>query len=532
MATGFPNRIMAGARGIAEWLAPGALPAAIRAVDRVTGGTATAAGNFHGPAPFAARRIPNIHAGGTRLSFERAKELLFANISPPGTRSGTVIAATSRQDPDYYYHWARDGALVMDAVSDFYESASSQESRRRYGDTLKDFAFLTRRHQTMKTPSGDGERKASGQDTPNLSDLGEPKFEVNGEAFTGEWGRPQDDGPALRAVTFIRFARLLLERGETEFVKRVLYRNELPPFSAIKADLEHVSNRWGNTSFDLWEEIRGHHFYTRLSQRRALVEGAKLARNLGDVTAAEWYEKQVPALEAEIERHWNGSKGYLEATRNRDDGIDWKTSGLDVSVILGALHAAGDDGYFSATDERVLATAQRLIETFRALYPINRDDLPGTVIGRYPEDRFDPSVEKSTKGNPWVLATAALGELYWRAAAEFKRTGRIEITGPNEGFFNFALKQAGRNERFSPGQTLVAGTPGFDALLEALTRAGQNQIDRIYYHANPDGSLSEQIHRETGFMHAAPNLTWSYAAFLKLLRAKDVFLKDPKPGIR
>ena len=42
--------------------------------------------------------------------------------------------------------------------------------------------------QTISNPSG-------GLSTGGL---GEPKFMVNEEAFTGAWGRPQRDGPALR----------------------------------------------------------------------------------------------------------------------------------------------------------------------------------------------------------------------------------------------------------------------------------------------------------------------------------------------
>jgi glucoamylase len=40
--------------------------------------------------------------------------------------------------------------------------------------------------------------------------LGEPKYYVNGTAFTGPWGRPQKDGPALRATTLIAFAKWLI----------------------------------------------------------------------------------------------------------------------------------------------------------------------------------------------------------------------------------------------------------------------------------------------------------------------------------
>ena len=37
---------------------------------------------------------------------------------------------------------------------------------------------------------------------------------------------------------------------------------------------------------------------------------------------------------------------------------------------------------------------------------------------------------------------------------------------------------------------------------------------RVQLHANPDGSLSEQIDRHSGYMSSARDLTWNYAALL------------------
>ena len=58
--------------------------------------------------------------------------------------------------------------------------------------------------QTIISPSGtlyDG------------SGLGEPKFQINETAFKGSWGRPQRDGPALRAITLISYVNWLLDNG-------------------------------------------------------------------------------------------------------------------------------------------------------------------------------------------------------------------------------------------------------------------------------------------------------------------------------
>lgn len=54
--------------------------------------------------------------------------------------------------------------------------------------------------QTVSNPSGD---LGSGG-------LGEPKFNVDETAFTGAWGRPQRDGPALRATAMIAYANYLI----------------------------------------------------------------------------------------------------------------------------------------------------------------------------------------------------------------------------------------------------------------------------------------------------------------------------------
>lgn len=60
--------------------------------------------------------------------------------------------------------------------------------------------------QGVSNPSGD---------LSDGSGLGEPKFNVDQTAFTGAWGRPQRDGPALRATAMIAYANYLIVRGTT-----------------------------------------------------------------------------------------------------------------------------------------------------------------------------------------------------------------------------------------------------------------------------------------------------------------------------
>jgi hypothetical protein len=54
--------------------------------------------------------------------------------------------------------------------------------------------------QTVSNPSG----------SLSTGGLGEPKFNIDESAYTGSWGRPQRDGPALRATALIAFGQWLI----------------------------------------------------------------------------------------------------------------------------------------------------------------------------------------------------------------------------------------------------------------------------------------------------------------------------------
>lgn len=99
--------------------------------------------------------------------------------------------------------------------------------------------------QHLETPSG-GYRTGG---------LGEVKYHVDYTPFTGEWGRPQPDGPASRIITLVPFTFYLWENGneeEKKLVREKLYdglgREETE--SVIKADLEYVANNWQLPGYD------------------------------------------------------------------------------------------------------------------------------------------------------------------------------------------------------------------------------------------------------------------------------------------
>lgn len=294
---------------------------------------------------------------------------------------GAVIASPSKANPDYFYQWTRDTGLVSKFLLNLYLNGNT--SLEAY---LQDYTAETYKLQHTNNPSGG---YTSGG-------IGEPKFHVNGAPYTGGWGRPQTDGPAIRATVLIKYANELLDRNTaaaTAYVKEKLYDGILPTNTVIKADLEYVSHYWENGSgFDLWEEVQGIHFFNVMVQRRALVEGAELATRLGDTGAATWYNQQAAALNTRIPQFWNASKGFLVATLNHG------RSGQDCGTLLGALHGTGKRGFGNYTpgSDQILATLHALVEVMRPLYPVNSQaGYPGVAIGRYPSDVYDVSFSVS-----------------------------------------------------------------------------------------------------------------------------------------
>ncbi len=424
------------------------------------------------------------------LQRRRSLQYMMANLSPADAVPGVIVAASSRKDPDYYYHWVRDAGIVVQSIVGEMPQASTDE-KAKLAKFILEFVDFSRKNQLASTLTG----------------LGEPKFNVNGEGYMGSWGRPQNDGPALRAIALIQLADVWFKAGKENWVRNKLYDGRWPTQTVIKADLEFVADHWRETCFDLWEEVKGVHFYSRMAQRRALIDGAWLADRLDDGGAAKYYRAQAALIETELLRHWDPSKGVLVPTIDRDAGIDYKFEGLDASVIIGALHGRTNDGFFSVTNDKMLATFAKSVDRFSDLYRVNKNNTaPGVAIGRYPEDKYNGGVAAEPEGNPWFLLTVGYGEFLLRSASAFEVKGSFSINSTNRRFFEWLRI----NSSHSVGD-----------LTQALRIRANAFIERVRYHSGDDGHLPEQINRHSGFRQGAENLTWSYAAFLTAMAAND-----------
>jgi glucoamylase len=123
-----------------------------------------------------------------------------------------------------FYTWTRDSALTFKCIVDTFINSYSASLQTQ----IQSYIVAQAKLQTASNPSG------------SFSDgtgLGEPKFNADGTAFTGSWGRPQRDGPALRATTLITYAKWLINNGYSSTASSIVW-------PIVKNDLNYVAQYW------------------------------------------------------------------------------------------------------------------------------------------------------------------------------------------------------------------------------------------------------------------------------------------------
>ncbi|KAI9880629.1 MAG: Glucoamylase, intracellular sporulation-specific [Pleopsidium flavum] len=451
--------------------------------------------------------------------YDIAIDRLLANIAPGGRNTwniipGTVIASPSRSHPDYYYQWVRDAAITTSTLVSLYAFDPTSSLSTNILEILNAYSDLQYDLQHTQNPSGTFD---------DLSGLGEPKFNTDASPFTSSWGRPQRDGPALRALTLIHYLHayndthpwMWTTKDGRDWYRR-LYDASMPPTSIIKADLEYVSHNWASAGFDIWEEVHGLHFFTAKVQLRALREGTEIARSFNDQGAAEWYQQQANEMTVWIRSFWDDNKAHLVET------LKSGRSGLDCGILLAPLHGTrdeyiGHEDVFLPWSDEILLTLLALVQDMRHRFPINAaaanssDQLTGIAVGRYPEDIYDG--DGFSEGNPWFLCTASVAEVLYRTAIRAAERTWLNISERGLTFWQAVLP-----DEFLYPVNVSTEDAAFHSALLRLKEVGDGFLGVIMAHATAEGSLSEQFDGVTGFERGAANLTWSYGAFIEAVR--------------
>lgn len=421
---------------------------------------------------------------------------LKKNISPtepkfpgdPPPAKGVVVAALSKKDPDYYFHWCRDSANVMRTVIEMARHQRQGFSKNQLDEMMADFVRLSKRLQSLKSPYG----------------LGDPRYTVTGDIDWSLWSRPQFDGPALRAHTILNY--LDMNPSSNSMALKVVLK-----------DLDFVLQVYNKPSFDIWEELRAENYHTRLVQSAALERGADYLDRHGIYPqSAKRYKNIAQKLLKQLEHHWDPNKGYLRSqmTVEGTDGYTAKLTDLDSAVIIAVVESERVSGPHSVMDHRVHASVGILEELFAKNYPLNQENILGLAYGRYQGDVY-------YGGNPWFLVSYYFAQFYYRLARELKSGVALPITKHNVGFFQKILK----SRELRPDTVIQKRNPVHERLLLALFERADGIMQRLQSHLDfTSGEIYEQFDKSSGLPISSKGIGWGYSTFLGAHLARLDFL--------
>jgi glucoamylase len=324
----------------------------------------------------------------------------FGQVITPA--KGSVVAssvpASYDPDPDYFFHWFRDSAVVMDALALVREAVP--ESRRLFEDFVNFSLALFRLDGRQMPPDW---RAATTPDfvrflRQDIDDAhgdaipAETRVNPDGTLDITDWPRPQYDGPALRALALLRWGPV----QESEI-------------SLLKQDMAFVLTRARSPCFDIWEEEMGLHYYTLSVCEAALAGGAAWFASSDPKFSADCL-REGDSLTALRQTFWLQDEGHIRS-RILPQGRSAKE--LDISVILAANHA------HQVCDSRLIATLDRLAVLFGDSYAINREHRRGPAMGRYAGDHY-------YSGGAYYFSTLGAAEFCYRAGDRIRGDAFLE----------------------------------------------------------------------------------------------------------
>jgi glucoamylase len=442
----------------------------------------------------------------THLRHARAA---FGQVAVP--RKGSVLASPVSAhwdpEPDYFFHWLRDSAIVMGAVVTLGRAAENAAERARWNGHFEDFVrfslelsqidgadFVKKNDYRSRTQPAFAQFLRPEAELRQLKGdalLGEPRFNPDGTPDFLGWSRPQYDGAALRALCCLRYDALCREQG----------RAPAPELARmIRLDLDFTARHADDACIGPWEEANenGHHYYAALAQLGAMHHGRAWAQQAGDAALAENCRRAAEKLRRALDGHWSGKPGVYKALRDKPGAAE---DAIDSCTVLATLDAALPGGRHSVADARAQATLAALEKMFGAEFPINRaapKDAP--ALGRSRGDKY-------FGGGAWYPATLGAASFYYSLAAHLLKT-------------NSRLARESANSEFR--KAAKGRTPQEQA--RALIERGDAFMETVRKFTPADGSLSEQFDRASGAQASARHLTWSYAAFIAAAQERETAL--------
>lgn len=508
--------------------------------------------------------------------------------------NGTIIASPSVSEPNYFFQWTRDSSLVALTVNNLLFSSNYYKNNNDSGNNNKNpfiiskndlssilLNFINNSFNLQRVSNWSGNWNPQDK---KYNNLGEPKFNVDNSAFNFVWGRPQNDGPAIRLIAIIKILNNPNLVNYNNLNKWEIFKD------VCQLDLNYIINHWDEKNFDLWEEVNSKHFYTSFSQLYSLKLSDEFLRNLKKEITNKENNDDISRLLSQVNDTYNKIWNFINEkdsfVKIKDkiivetpQNLHNRPSGLDIAIILASLFTHPIDEFsfgfnkdvnnfnitdplpFDANDNKVLNTLHQLIISMKKIYPINNSFLidklsSGLALGRYPEDIYD-GIDTS-EGNPWFLATLSASNLIYKLiwlsisqkenlvipmnqlytfndSNETNNTNGVDdyiINPVNDTFWSkiISFDNLDNLDKFSLHGTklnynnleIVYNSIAFNETMEQLFNYADSFLQIVKYHSSDEGELSEQFNKYNGFLTGASHLTWSYSEFIntKIIRDK------------
>jgi glucoamylase len=387
-------------------------------------------------------------------------------------KRGSIVAspvlASWDPDPDYFFHWFRDSAIVIDALRLLYlDGTIGPEALTHFRDFV-DFSLSLRRLEGRSLVEDKSWRSRTSAEfqqylrsdeelagvTPERV-VAETRVNPDGTLDISRWSRPQHDGPALRILVVLRWLKGGIPLDDDCLSAAALL---------LQGDIDFILDHGDEPDFDMWEEERGRNYYTERLAASALAAAAQFP-DMDQHKAAACRQK-ASYFRQRLDDYWLQDKGFH---RSRLAGTPSKH--LDISVIFAIIHSGDDASPHGLRDERVRATLAKLEALFDKDYAINhgRPTERAPALGRYSGDIY-------FSGGAYYFSTLAAAEFYYRLAA-------------------------------------ALGDP-------AYKRRGDAFLETVRAFTPESGGLSEQFDQGTGKQTSAKSLAWSHAALITAVAAR------------
>ena len=334
------------------------------------GGSASPARCLHQRAPDAV--APGAESSHGSICSTRAPAAgMLRSISPVGIvktrpgfgqtirpQRGSIVAspvlAGYDPDPDYFFHWFRDSAVVIDALRLLHAAGPAGRAGLAHLHDFVDFSLALGALDGRSAGSSPAVWRPRWRPTSSSSCARMPSLRRARRRRRGRdprqcrrHARYLELGPA--AARWPGAARA--DAAALDAARRGGARAAEPAADAAACGPGVHARHWREPCYDIWEEENGLHYYTLRVSAAALADGrgTGLQAQEQQALAQRYAARGACSYARALDDFWDAEPATCaRACVEQVAGISMRPTELDIAVMLAAIHAGGEGAHSRA----------------------------------------------------------------------------------------------------------------------------------------------------------------------------------------